>query len=131
MIIDNKLFNTLLSQAEKSARLRMNYDLRTSGEDSSQRMLNALLPGTEVAIHRHRETTETVFILKGKIEEIFYDDNGNEYERYLIDANSDNKGCVIPKATWHTIIVHEPSIIFEAKDGAFKPLTNDDILNIL
>src|SRR5574344_203407 len=130
MIIDNKLFNALLSQAEKSARLRMNYDLRTSGEDSSQRMLNALLPGTEVAIHRHRETTETVFILKGKIEEIFYDDNGNEYQRYLLDTDSDNKGCVIPKGAWHTIIVHEPSIIFEAKDGDFQPLNDDDILNI-
>ena len=79
MKINKQLFDTLLSQAADSVRLRQNYDLRTSSEDQSQRMLNAVLPGTQVPIHRHQKTTECVFILKGKIEEILYNDKGVEY----------------------------------------------------
>ncbi|WP_077153615.1 WbuC family cupin fold metalloprotein [Bacteroides bouchesdurhonensis] len=129
MKINKQLFDTLLSQAADSVRLRQNYDLRTSSEDQSQRMLNAVLPGTQVPIHRHQKTTECVFILKGKIEEILYNDKGVEYERYYLDANSDCRGCVVPKGVWHTIVVREPSVIFEAKDGVFKPLTSDDVWN--
>lgn len=129
MIINNKLFDTLLAQAAESSRLRQNCDMRTSSEDTSQRMLNGLMPGTQVPIHRHQTTTESVFILKGKIEEILYDEKGIEYERYYLDSDSDCRGCVIPQGVWHTIIVREPSVIFEAKDGAFKQLTSNDIWN--
>ena len=109
--------------------MRQAYDLRTSAEDQSQRMLNAVLPDTQVSIHRHKESTECVLILKGKIEEILYNEKGIEYERFILDASSDIKGCIIPKGIWHTIIVKEPSVIFEAKDGAFKSLTADDVWN--
>ena len=127
MKINKQLFDTLLSQAADSVRLRQNYDLRTSSEDQSQRMLNAVLPGTQVPIHRHQQTTECVFILQGKLEEILYDEKGVEYERYYLDADSVCRGCVVPKGVWHTIVVREPSVIFEAKDGVFKPLTSDDV----
>ncbi len=129
MKINKQLFDTLLSQAADSVRLRQNYDLRTSSEDQSQRMLNAVLPGTQVPIHRHQQTTECVFILQGKLEEILYDEKGIEYERYYLDTDSDCQGCVVPKGVWHTIVVREPSVIFEAKDGVFKPLTSDDVWN--
>ena len=130
MQIDKNLIDNLLKQASESPRLRQNYDLRTSPEDQSQRMLNAVLPGTNVPIHRHRNTTECVIILKGKLEEVFYDENGAECERFILDASSEyDRACVVPKGMWHTIVVKEPSVIFEAKDGAYTPLSETDQMN--
>lgn len=128
MVIDKVLMDSLTDQAKVNPRLRQNYDLRTSVDDSSQRMLNAVLPGTVVPIHRHQETSETVFILKGRVDEVLYDEQGNETERFALKADSDVKGCVVPKGVWHTIEVYEPSVIFEAKDGAFKPLASEDMM---
>ena len=82
MNIDNQLLDDLLRKAEENPRLRTNLDLRTSPNDNSQRMLNALLPGTQVAIHRHPKSTEDVFLLKGRIDEIIFNDAGEEIERY-------------------------------------------------
>lgn len=130
MIIDNNLLNQLLAQANENPRLRQNLDLRTSNEDTSQRMLNALLPGTLVPIHRHRETTETVVLLKGSVEEVFYDNNGVECARYTLSHESGNIAIQVPKGQWHTIVAKEQSVIFEAKDGSFIPTTDEDILKI-
>ena len=128
MVIDKVLMDSLTDQAKVNPRLRQNYDLRTSVDDTSQRMLNAVLPGTVVPIHRHQETSETVFILKGRVDEVLYDEQGNETERFALKADSDVKGCVVPKGVWHSIEVYEPSVIFEAKDGAFKPLASEDMM---
>ena len=38
-------------------------------------------------------------------------------------------GVQVPAGVWHTIIVHEPSVIIEIKDGAYAPLAADDIWN--
>ena len=131
MTIDNKLFDALSAEARKSPRLRMNRDMRTTANDQSQRMLNAIEPGTELPIHRHRKTTEVCFVLRGKAEEIFYDDNGNETERVLMIPNSDCCGVVIETGRWHKIVSHEPdTVIFEAKDGPYEPLSQEDILTI-
>lgn len=129
MIIDNKLLDGLLEQAKVNPRLRQNMDLRTSNDDTSQRMLNAMLRGTQVPIHRHRGTAETVVVLRGSIEEIFYDDNGIEDARYTLSHESGNVALQIPKGQWHTVIVSEPCVILEAKDGAFGSATNEDIWN--
>ena len=139
MQIDKELLERLFEQAEESPRLRMNYDLRTSSADTSQRMLNALLPGTEVAIHRHEETAETVVCLCGRLEEIIYEEvveyvqdetsrtgevmrkqSFKEVERHLLCPAEGKYGIQIPKGAWHTIRVMEPSVIFEAKDGAYQ-----------
>lgn len=124
-IFDQALLNSLLEQAKASPRLRMNYDLRTSSADTSQRMLNALIPTTEVPIHRHEETSETVVCLCGKLEEIFYEEaEGGEFKeiaRYLLCPTEGKYGIQIPIGVWHTINVLEPSVIFEAKDGAYQP----------
>lgn len=131
MVFDKVFIDALLEEASQSPRLRHNFDLRTSVDDSSQRMLNALLPGTKVPIHRHRETTECVFIIKGKLEEVLYDGNGVECNRFLLDASSEyGRGCVIPKGIWHTVVVKEPSVIFESKDGKYMPLSDEDILTV-
>lgn len=119
MEIKKELIDNMFEQAKESPRLRQNFDLRTSSADTSQRMLNALLPGTVVPIHRHPQSTENVFLLCGKIVEVIYDENGNEIERIHLDPTIGNYGCVIPQGAWHTVEVLEPSVIYEAKDGKY------------
>ena len=138
MEINKELLETLLTEAKENPRLRQNYDLRTSSADTSQRMLNALLPETKVPIHRHEDTTETVICLVGKLEEIIYEEV-NEYvhettsccddvvrqksfkevSRQILSPAEGKFGIQIPAGVWHTIHVIEPSVIFEAKDGAY------------
>lgn len=117
--IDKKLINDLFDKAVISERKRMNYDLRTSTNDGSQRMLNALLPGTVVPIHRHPMSNENVILLSGKLVEVIYDAEGNEIERIHLDPSVGNFGCVVPAGAWHTVEVLEPSVIYEAKDGKY------------
>ena len=139
--IDNQLLDSLLEQAKSSLRLRQNFDLRTSTEDTSQRMLNALQPDTVVPIHRHTDTSETVICLCGRLEEIIYEEvveyvreetsrteevlrkqTFKEVSRQLLCPAEGLYGVQVPAGAWHTIRVIEPSVIFEAKDGAFKQL---------
>ena len=119
MEINKDFLGKLFEKAVENPRLRQNYDLRTSSADNSQRMLNALLPGTVVPIHRHPESTENVFLLCGKIVEVICDENGNEKERIYLDPAVGNYGCVVPQGAWHTVEVLEPSVIYEAKDGKY------------
>ena len=119
MEINKELLDNLFEQAKENPRLRQNFDLRTSSADNSQRMLNALLPGTVVPIHRHPNSTENVFLLCGKIVEVICDENGNEIERIHLDPTVGNYGCVVPQGAWHTVEVLEPSVIYEAKDGKY------------
>ncbi len=128
MVFDKDFLQSILEKAVVSERLRQNYDLRNSAADTSQRMLNALLPGTEVAIHRHEETAETVVCLMGKLEEVMYeehlDENGGrifkEVGRQVLAPAEGLYGMQIPAGTWHTVKVIEPTVILEAKDGPYK-----------
>ena len=117
--INNKLLASLHEQAEASERKRMYYDLRTSPNDGGQRMLNVLLPGTKVPIHRHPNSNENVLCLSGKLVEVIYDADGNETERIHLDPSVGNFGCVVPAGAWHSVEVLEPSVIYEAKDGKY------------
>lgn len=132
--INKEFLESLLSQAKDNPRLRQNYDLRTCEEDKSQRMLNALMPGTEVAIHRHPASSESVICLCGRMDVVIYEEvvayvqNGeettsqvsyNEIDRVLLCPAEGIFGCSIPKGAWHTVEVFEPSVIFEAKDRAY------------
>lgn len=129
MIIDDNLLEGLLAEAGVSPRLRMNIDLRNSGDDGSQRMLNALLPGTAVPIHRHRETSETTVILRGRLFMVFYDDLGGQTERFLLDPSLGNHGVQIPRGQWHSVEVVEPSVILEMKEGRYAPLVPEDMMD--
>lgn len=145
MEINKELLDNLFEQAKENPRLRQNLDLRTSSTDTSQRMLNALLPGTVVPIHRHEDTTETVVCLCGKLDEVIYEEvvsyskdlseeflqgidaqdvvrkvEYREVQRIHLCPAEAKYGCQIPKGAWHTVEVIEPSVIFEAKDGAYK-----------
>lgn len=131
MKFDKELFDSVTCEAAQSERLRMARDMRTTPSDRSQRMLNAIEPGTILPVHRHRSSTETCIVLRGKAEEIFFDDNGNETERVLMTPGSECVGVNIEKSRWHKIVSLEPgTVIFEAKDGAYEPLSEDDILNV-
>lgn len=119
MGITTEYLEELFREAAASTRLRMNVDLRNSEHDGSQRMLNVLLPGTKVDIHRHPMSSESVMCLFGRIDEVLYDDNGRETERIHLCPSEGRYGCQVPKGAWHTVEVLEPSVIFEAKDGAY------------
>ena len=130
MLIDKKLLDELCAQAKASPRLRMNYDLRTSSADGSQRILNALEIGTVIPIHRHQDTAETVIMLRGSVKEMFYDiTDGTTVKtaEFILKAGSDACALQIPKGQWHTLeCLESDSVLFEAKDGAFVPRNEND-----
>lgn len=129
MIINNELLDDITAKAEASPRLRMNYNLHESLDAKAQRLINVLLPGTILPIHRHRHTAETYAVIRGRMYVIFYDETGAETERHLLDPAEGNYGVHIPAGQWHGIDVIEPTAILEVKDGPYTPLEPQDILN--
>ena len=118
----------LSAEAKASPRLRVNYDLRNSAEDQSQRMLNALEPGTVMPIHRHRFSSETQVLLRGSLREDFYDDAGRVTESFLLQAGGPQFGLQIPKGQWHSLECLSPgTVILESKDGPYVPLAPVDL----
>ena len=127
MIIDKQLLDTFSAQAKASPRLRQAYDLRNTPQDNSQRMLNALEPGTVMPIHRHRNTSETVVIVRGSLIERFYDDEGNVTEEVLMVPGGENSVVQVEKDRWHSLeCLESGTVLFEAKDGAWEPLAEED-----
>ena len=132
MKITQALLDKLTEEAKGSPRLRMNYDLRNSDTDQSQRMLNAIEPGSPLPIHRHRKTSETVVCLRGRLVEEYYD----ELERICTEAielspNGPVVAVNIPAGQWHTVRALESgTVIMEVKDGAYEPISEVDILEI-
>lgn len=126
-MIDDKLLNQIAAQAKASERLRMNYNLHESLDAKAQRLFNALEPGTVLPVHRHRHTSETYILLRGKIDVIFYDDAGSETRRFELDPLLGNYGVQIPRGQWHTLEVKQSAVIFEVKDGPYTPLGGDDV----
>ena len=119
----------LSAQAKANPRLRQAYDLRTTSEDNSQRMLNALEPGTIMPIHRHRNTSETMVMVRGKLIERFYDDDGNITDEFLMDPCGQYLMVQIEVGRWHSLeVLEEGTVIFEAKDGAYEPIKPEDII---
>ena len=128
MKIDKDLLDRLTAQAKKSPRLRMNYDLRNSDVDRSQRMLNAIEPGSPLPIHRHTKTSETVVCLRGHLREFFYDNSKVITDVIDLKPNSDTVALNIPMGQWHTVEALETgTIIMEVKDGMYEPLNDEDI----
>ena len=137
MELNQDFFRTLLDEASQSPRLRQSFDMRTSASDQSQRMLNALQPGTAVPIHRHHGSSESVLCLKGRLDEVLYTEETlpggetalRETARYRLGTDGLAAGCQVPTGAWHTVEVLEPSIIFEAKDGPYAPAQPSDLWN--
>ena len=128
MIIDQQALDELTARAKYSPRLRMNLDLRNSPADQSQRMLNAIEPGTVLPIHRHRTTTETVVCLRGHFVEYFYDAAGRLTD--TIDMVPGGTLINIPAGQWHNLeSLESGTVLLEVKDGAYEPIGEEDILN--
>ena len=128
MVIDSQLLDSLSAQAKASPRLRMNFDLRNSPADGSQRMLNALEPGTELPIHRHMKSSETIVILRGSATQYFYDDAGQVTDQVTIAVGGPRVGMSVEAGRWHRLVPHEPgTVILEGKDGPYEPLAPADI----
>ena len=128
MIIDKKILDELTEKAKENPRQRCNLDLRNSAEDNSQRMLNALEPGTVMPIHRHKGSSETCVCVRGHFEEYFYDENGMLTD--TIDMVLGGTVLNIEKGQWHSLLCLESgTILLEAKDGAYRALEEDEIWN--
>lgn len=129
MVIDVSLLDQLSEEARCNPRLRKNYDLRSSVDDCSQRMLNALEPGTVMPIHRHRTSSESVMVLRGSIRQNFYNSDGKRTSSWILASGTATVGCQIPVGQWHNLECLEAgTVIFEAKDGPWEPLCETDIL---
>lgn len=130
MNIDRILLDSLTEKAKASPRLRMNMDLRDSPEDTSQRMLNAIEPGSPLPVHRHRNTSETVVILRGRLIEDLFDESGLVcVDSIELSPNGPVFALTIPMGQWHTVRVLESgTVIMEAKDGRYEPLDPEDIV---
>ena len=130
MVITQAILDDLTRRAKESPCLRMALDLRNSPEDGSQRMLNAIEPGSPLPIHRHRKSSETVVCLRGRLVEEFYD----ELDRICTEAielspNGPVVALNIPIGQWHTARALESgTVILEMKDGPYEPTGPEDIL---
>ena len=132
MIIDRQALDELTARAKDSPRLRMNLDLRNSPADKSQRMLNAIEPGSPLPIHRHMKSSEAVVCLRGHLREIFYDDDLQVTDVIDLTPNGDCVALNIPIGQWHTVEVLESgTVILECKDGEYAPLSEDEIWHTL
>ena len=142
MVFDKQLLDELTAKAKESPRLRMNMDLRNSAEDTSQRMLNAIEPGTVVPIHRHQKTSETVMMLRGRAVQWLYDDAGEVVGKVMLAAGDchvadaprndveEVPAMNVEKGQWHRIeSLESGTVILEMKDGAYEPIGPEDIMN--
>jgi len=132
MVIDKKILDELTSKAKENPRLRFNLDMRNSADDQSQRMLNAIEPGSPLPIHRHKYTSETIVCVRGRVVEEFYD----ELERICTESielspGGPNVAINVPAGQWHTVRALESgSVLLEMKDGKYEPLGPEDILSL-
>lgn len=135
MFITKDILDALCEEAKTSPRLRMGMDMRTSPNDGSQRMLNAMEPGTIVPIHRHPQTTETVAVLRGRVKQKYYeevDDNLILIREDVVKAGDPCPFYMVPQGMWHsTECLESGTIIFDCKDGRFEPLKSCDIKETL
>lgn len=129
MVISEALLDELAEKAKASPRLRINLDLRDTPNDQCQRMLNAIEPGSIFPIHRHRETSESVVVLRGKVCWFFYNDKGEILNKFVIEHKGFNCGISVPQGQWHSLECIESAVVFVTKNGIYEPLGEEDIIN--
>lgn len=128
-LLDTQLLDTITEQAKQSPRLRMNYNLHDSLDAKAQRLFNTLEPGTELPIHRHRNTAETYILVRGKLKVEYYNDNKELIDSVVLDPKEGRFGIHVPVGQWHTVISLESgTTVFEVKDGPYAPFEPSDML---
>ena len=129
MLLDKDFLDNLSKLASENSRLRTSFDLRNSDKDNSQRMLNALQPGTIVPIHRHPATAETLIVIRGSICQKFYNEKGELTDTFVLKAGDECSALQIPAGQFHSLECLEANtVIFEAKDGPYMPVSPEDVL---
>lgn len=130
-LIDKQLLDDVSRQAQKSVRLRMNYNFHQSLDDKCHRFLNAVEPGTKVEIHRHPTKDESFVLLRGRVKVTTYNDDGTVIESVVLCPEEGRYGVNIPKNVWHNLECIEPdSVFFECKEGPFVPHEVDGVMKI-
>lgn len=128
-IIDSELLDGICKQAKENPRLRMNYNLHTELDEPVQRLLNALEPGTEIPVHRHRHSDETYLVIRGSLFVILFDENKKLLNKVLLNPKEGTYGVSVPAGQWHSIeVLESDTVIFEIKEGPYMALTSEDIL---
>lgn len=131
MIIDQQLLDNLSAQSKANPRLRQSYDLRNSENDNSQRMLNALEPGTVMPVHRHMKTSESIVMIRGKMVMRLYDDNGSIAEEFIMEPGGEHPMVQVEAGQWHSLeVLEEGTVVFEAKDGMYEPLKEEELMKL-
>ena len=129
MLLNKDLLDQLSKSASENPRLRASFDLRNTDKDNSQRMLNALQPGTILPIHRHPFTAETLIVVRGSVCQKFYNNKGEVTDTFVLKAGGECSALQIPAGQFHSLeCLEENTVIFEAKDGAYMPVSAEDIL---
>ena len=129
MIIDKQILDDLTAKAKASERLRMNLVLRNSPDDLSQRMLNAIEPGTVMPIHRHMKSSETVVCVRGHFEEYLFDDLGVVAE--TVDMVPEGNVLNVPAGVWHSLkSLESGTVLLECKDGKWEKLREEDVMEL-
>lgn len=129
MLLDKNLLDKLSRDASENPRLRASFDLRNTEKDHSQRMLNALQPGTILPIHRHPFTAETLIMVRGSVCQKFYNEKGEVTDTFILKVGEERSVLQIPAGQFHSLECIEPdTIVFEAKDGPYIPVSSEDIL---
>jgi cupin fold WbuC family metalloprotein len=130
-IINKELLDGICTDAKQNVRLRMNYNLHASLDEPVQRMLNALEPGTVLPVHRHPHTDETYLIMRGSLILKFYNNDGELLESIEMSAAKGNYGVSVAAGEWHTIeVLESDTVIFELKEGPYRPFSPDDVLEV-
>jgi len=130
-ILDTDLIDGVTEKAKQSPRLRMNHNLHLSLEDKAHRLFNAMEPGTPVPVHRHKESAETMILIRGAVRVLVYNDDATLQESIELTQTGDSFGIHLEKGEWHTVEVLESgTVMFEVKDGPYMPPSEDDILHI-
>ena len=129
MPLDKVLLDKLSQSAKENPRLRESFDLRNTDRDNSQRMLNALQMGTILPIHRHPFTSETLIMVRGSVCQKFYNEKGEVTDAFVLKAGGECSALQIPAGQFHSLeCLEEDTVIFEAKDGPYMPVSAEDIL---
>lgn len=130
MLLNQKLIDRVSSTAKETPRLRMNYNLHESYNDSVQRMINAIEPGSIIPIARHKLCNETLILLQGKLKVLIYDDTKHVIEETILDRSLGNLGYHISKGVWHKVeSLESGTVLFETREGPYEPVGSEDILN--
>lgn len=131
VVLDNELLDNLSTKATENERLRINFNLHDSLDAPVQRLLNAMEPGTVLPVHRHVDTAETYILLRGKLKVLMYSASGELTSVQMLDPLQGVYGINVPAGQWHTVeVLEEGTVIFEVKEGPYRPLTGEDVLAV-